>query len=259
MTDNLPMEMDAPASMDVNLDTDVKLNMLEKFPNLAKDETARISMIVFDTNENKNAPMLKLSQFYYVEISENNKFSFAAPRQKEMLAKVVAKMGEPKIRFGTIIVRYHTDKNGNIIKNSEGNVDFNYYVWLIGPDKWQALKGMHQEWNLFQRDLIVKWDGKSDIKFQNLTMQPAQDCHWKHHPQAQAISEQGLAFYKQSLTKFLAKEYTPAELAIKLGWESAPPPPNPGNPFNTSPQAQLTQQAGTPAADNPFTKIVKPA
>lgn len=260
MSENLLTAMESSA-IDVNLDTEVKLNLLEKFPNLAKDETARISLIAFDTTENKNSPLLKLSQYYYVEISENNKFSFAAPKNKEMLAKIVAKFGEPKVRFATIVLRYHTDKNGIIIRNAEGLCDFNYYAWLIGSDKWQALKAMHQEWNLFGRDIIIKWDGKSDIKYQNLTLQPAQECHWKNHPQAQSIMEQGKALYNSSIMRFLAKDIPDAELAIKLGWESAPPPINPGNPFNnSSPQAQITQQAGVPSEGaNPFSKIVKPS
>lgn len=260
MSENMPVEiMESSAAIDVNLDTDVKLNLIDKFPSLAKDETARISLIAFDTAENKNSPLLKLSQSYYVEVGEN-KVSFAAPKNKEMLAKVISKYGEPKIRFATIVLRYHTDKNGTLIKNNEGLCDFNYYVWVIGPDKWQTLKSMHQEWNLFQRDMLIKWDGKSDIKYQNLTIQPAQDCYWKHHPQAQAIMEQGKALYNQSIFRFLAKEIPDEELVIKLGWESAPPAVNPGNPFNKSPQAQLEHQASAPKeGSNPFNKIVKPA
>lgn len=257
MSDNTSTAIGS-STIDVNLDSEVKINLLEKFPNLAKDETARISLIAFDTEENKRSPLLKLSQYYYVELSENNKFSFAAPKNKELLTKIVAKMGEPRIRFATIVLRYHTDKNGIVLKDAEGLCNFNYYAWLIGSDKWQALKTMHQEWNLFGRDILIKWDGKSDIKYQNLTLQPAQECHWKNHPQAQAIMEQGKALYKSSIMRFLAKDIPDDELAIKLGFESAPIPPNPGNPFNTaSPQAQLAQQSGV--STNPFSKIVKPS
>lgn len=248
------------STIDVNLDSDVKLNIVEKFPSLAKDETARIALIAFDANAN-NSPLLRMSQAFWVEINENNKFSFAAPSNKELLAKVVRRYGEPKIRFTTIVLRYLTDKNGVLIKNADGTCNFNYYVWQLGTDKWQSLKTMHQEWNLYGRDILMKWDGKSDIKFQNMTLQPAQDCAWKHHPEANAIMEQGRALYEQSMARYIPKEIPEDELVIKLGWADAPVSNNPVNPFegNATPQAQLTQQAGTTTPENPFNKIVKPS
>jgi hypothetical protein len=248
------------AAIDVTLDCDLKLNTIEKFPNLAKDEIARISLIAFD---DKDSPLLKYSQYFWVEINDNNKFYAAAPDNKELLAKIIRQYGEPKVRFATVVVRYVTDKNGIIIKNADGSCNFNYYVWLIGTDKWDALKSMHSEWNLFGRDIIVKLDGKSDIKFQNVILQPAQDCAWKNHPEASAIKEQGRALYETSIMKFLAKKFTDEELSIKLGWGEAPATTNPVNPFNqlpqgNTPQAQITQQAGT-TQENPFSKIVKPS
>lgn len=265
MTENLPMEHQERISslMDVNLDTDVKICLLEKFPSLAKDETARISLIAFDLESKKFSPLLKFSQYYFVELSETNKLSFAAPdaeTSKDMLARVVKEFGEPKIRFGTIILRYHTDKNGVILKNADGNISYTFYAWLIGTDKWTTLRGLHQEWNLFGRDLLVKWDAKSDIKFQNLTIQPAQDCYWKHLPEANDLISQGRALYSSSLSRYLARVYDDKELAIKLGWEIPPVAANAANPFLAGPQAQITQQAGvTSEAVSPFSKIVKPA
>lgn len=257
MTENLPMEFSS-AAIDVNLDSDVKLNLIEKFPNLAKDERARISLIAFDA-QNNNSPLLKLSQYYYVEMGEDNKFSFAAPKNKDLLAKIVRKYGEPKIRFATVVLRYLTNKDGSLIKNQDGTCNFSFYVWLLGTDKWQALKSMHQEWNLFGRDMVMQLDGKSDIKYQNVILQPAQDCAWKNHPDAAAIMEQGRAFYDSAIMRYLARELPDDELIIKLGWADAPPTANPVNPFNNNPQQQIAQQAGVTTAENPFNKIVKPS
>jgi len=253
------MEFSA-AAIDVTFDSDIKLNTIEKFPNLAKDETARIALISFNDDD---TPLLKFSQYFWIEINENNRFYAAAPDNQELLAKVIRQYGEPKIRFATVVLRYQTDKNGTIQKNPDGTFNYTYYVWLLGQDKWEALKSMHHEWNLYGRDILMKLDGKTDIKFQNVVLQPAQDGAWKTLPDAQAVKERGRALYETSVMKFLARKYTDEELTIKLGWADAPAATNPVNPFaqvpQSSPQAQITQQAGTTAPDNPFNKIVKPS
>lgn len=246
------------AAIDINLDSDVKFNLLEKFPNLSKDEKARISLVAFDTAENKNAPMFKLSQFYYIEIDKDNSVSFAAPKSKEFLSKLIAKYGEPKVRLVTIVVRYVTDKHGTIVKNAQGHCDFTFYAWLISPDKFQALKTMHNEWNLYKRDMIIALDAKSDPKFQNLVLQPAQECAWDKHPDAASVVEQARAFYAQTMLKYIPKELTEEEIAIKLGWDVGAPVANAANPFG-NPQQQITAQAGVATEANPFSQIVKPS
>jgi hypothetical protein len=116
--------------------------------------------------------------------------------------------------------------------------------------------------------VIVCLDGKSDIKFQNMTMQPAQDCLWKHLPDAAAIAEQGLSLYQSALKKYLPNTIPTEELAIKLGWDTATTTPNAVNPFQqpqiaapagNTPQAQVADQTGSATAESPFNKLVKPA
>ncbi len=231
------------SSLDVTLDSEVKLNVIDKLPEMNKDECSRIALIAFDDN---NAPLIKMSQQYYVDMGNGTKLMFLAPENKELLAKIIARFGEPKVRFATIVLRYNTDKRGAVL-----NQDTSFHVWQFGTDKWPDLKNMHQKWNLFNHDIAIQC---KDPQFQKLNMVPEPDCYWQKLPYAKDIMAQARSLYETALKKFIARKIPDNELEIKLGFKEAPPASPSVNPF--SPQGQTAAQVNnTPA--NPFAAFVK--
>ena len=73
---------------EIDLDTDIQLNELEKFPDLKKDEVTRIAFLLF--NE-KGSPRLKVSQTFF---SEEHKCAFVAPTHNKDLFHGVWRSGE---------------------------------------------------------------------------------------------------------------------------------------------------------------------
>lgn len=73
-----------------------------------------------------------------------------------------AKLGAPKRRIATFIVKYATDANGNVQK------PFNYEVmeWQISPDKYSQLAAIHSEYPLTVHDLKVTC---TDDQYQKMT------------------------------------------------------------------------------------------
>ena len=236
--------------LDVTLDTEVKLNLIDKFPDLGKEEGARLALISFDE---KQSPLIKMCQYLFVEISNNNKLGFQIPKDPQMVAKIIAKFGgEPKFKFGTIVLKYFTDKNGTVMQNAQGTFDYTLHVLTFGSDKWPDLQQNHKKWNLFNHDLSVKC---KDPTFQKWSIIPEPDCFWKSLPNANEILEEAKNHYNNSLKKFLPRDLSDQELNVKLGFIQAPAQQS-FNPFN--PQAQLAGQVGAAAPANPFSAFVKP-
>jgi hypothetical protein len=241
--ENVPMN---PATdlhaqnLDISFNDDINISTLDKFPSLQKGEVARFSIVSFNAN---NDPRVKMSQYFF---DNENKFGFLAPVNKEMLAKCIAKLGEPKLKFGTIVVKYTTDRLGNVLGNPPG---ITYYAWLFAQDKFKPMKALHKEWNLFGRDLIVTCE---DAQYQKFVIAPAQDCVWMHLPNKDEILQTGTLLYENQIGKFFNREIPDAELNIKLGFVSAPALATAASPFAAKALPPAANQA------NAFSTLVKP-
>ena len=232
----------------VSFEDNVSFDSLDKFPLLAKDEVCRLSLVSFGVNaEGKPVPLCRMTQYFFDQAAN---FGFIVPKNPETLKKVVGKLGQPKVKFGTIIVKYATDRQGNPQGNPPG---FTFYAWMFSTDKWTPLRQLHKEWNLSGRDLLIQC---MEPKFQKFQLAPAQDCWWKHSPDADKVLDMGKNLFNTQLEKFFNREVPDQEILIKLGFIQAPPAMNvaAASPFGN--QRQITNQVG--ASASPFSTLIKP-
>ncbi|MFA5071060.1 MAG: hypothetical protein WC511_01665 [Candidatus Pacearchaeota archaeon] len=236
----------------VSLDDDIKLKILEKFPELRKEENARIALMVF--NE-KGSPNLQMAYHFYKELSKDEKFGFKAPANKELLNRIMQLLGEPKLRFGTIALKYYTDPAGRILQNALGTFDYSLYAFTFSTDKYPVLKQMQQKWGLANHDIAVTC---KDADFQKWNMVPEPDCYWKGHPNAAEIYQEAQTLFETSLKKYMPREVPDNEIEVKLGFKKpdVATSVNPNMPF--SPQGQLMQQVGGTAHNAAFAGFVIP-
>lgn len=228
--ENSTSSMDAVVT-DVSMDDDIKINKLERFPKLAKGEVARVAFILFDANK---APLLKMSHVYYYKPAE---MSFVAPRNKDTLSKVVDKIGEPSPKFGAVILRYTTDKAGNVYPNW----GLDLFAFIFATDKFPTLKSLHKEWGLSEHDIILTC---SDHQYQKMSITLARECLWKTLPQEtiNAIIAKAQELQDKQLPKQFGKILSDQEILITLGIIQAPTPVGAGgagvyNPFPAGGQA----------------------
>lgn len=221
---------------EVTFDSDIQISALDRFPKMKKDEVSRIAFTLFDSN---GSPMIKMSSYFY---DEGARKFFIAPKNEEVLKKCVAKLGEAKIRFATIVVRYETDNNGNMIDYGNGAWSYKLFAYTFSTDKFPTLKSLHKEWGLQNVDLLLTC---SDIEFQKVTINPARQCIYRANEQVLAeVQLKAKELYEKNLNRHLGNSMSDEEILVTLGL-AAPAPVGGagtmvgGNPFG--PGGQMGQ------------------
>ena len=225
-------QQEASEAEEVSFDDDIKFSALERFPRLKMNESTRIGFLVFTST---NAPsLLKVSYFYDPILKE----IFNAPKDPQLLAACVKKYGEPKIKFGTIVIRYETDMYGNVL-----SANYQLYGYTFSTDKWPTYKNLHKEWGLDSHD--VQLTCREDA-FQKIDISPLKNCLYAANPDfAAQLKAEARALYDNYLPRLVGRQISNREIegilsGVKPSQNQAQPgamptgfSSNPVNPFNT--------------------------
>jgi len=227
--------------MNLTFDDDIKINTLDKLPKLKKEETSRIGFLLFDAN---NSPLIKMSYYFYDDVARK---LFLAPKDKNLLAKVVSKLGEPKIRFGTPVIRYQTDQYGNLPEQWS----YSIHAFIFSTDKFPILKALHKEWGLQGHDILMTC---TEPEFQKLAMNVARESLWRTLPQEylEDIHTKATEAYEKHINRMMGRPMKDEEILALLGL-AGPPAAAAGqgvvNPFPAGnanqPAERMAGQVGT--------------
>lgn len=240
-----PMITQPEGVMNLTFDDDIKINTLDKLPKLKKEETSRIGFILFDSN---NSPLIKMSYYFYDDVSRK---LFLAPKNKDTLAMVVNKIGEPKIRFGTPVIRYQTDQYGNL----PAQWSYSIHAFIFSTDKFPILKALHKEWGLQAHDILMTC---TEAEYQKVAMNVARESLWRTLPAKYLndIHQKATEAYEKHINRMMGRPMPDNDILALLGM--AGPQTGPGtsgvvNPFPTKAEAPLTQMAGQVGTGSPQT------
>lgn len=232
---------------EVDFDSDVKSNSLDRFQKMKKDERTRISPAIF--NE-KGGPRFKSVQTFSFGWNTPGAqgVSFIAPKDPELLRQLTEKFGQPKLRLGTIIVHYDTDPMGNMLPNGGYKLE----AFTIGVDKFNLLKARHGEWPLTQHDLVVTC---TEPAYQKLDFQPARECLWRAAPDAVKgeITSRAQMLYDSYLDRMMGFVRSDDELRYLLQYGQFPAS---ANAVPTGPTAAPAGAAVNPFAPQPTPQTI---
>jgi hypothetical protein len=124
------------------------------------------------------------------------------------------KEGDPKKRVGTYVVKYDTDKSGNL-KNPD-DPDFEVLPWEFGTDKFRDLKQIHDSFPLTCNDFKSSCDGE---QFQKLKFFPTstEEPHWQKDPSNKKEVLKKVEAMERSNTLSLSREVSEEELRDHYG------------------------------------------
>lgn len=203
-----PANYGTPAGSDeVTLDDDIPSSSLDKFPKMTANEITRVSFVLFDQ---KNSPLFRKSDVYYIEIGGQGVY-FKAPAHNPALMKACFdKLGEPRMRLATILLKYDTDKNGQLIPGA----GYKLYAYVFSRDKFQEFKTNHQEWGLHQHDLLFTC---TEPHFQKTQIAIARECLYRGNPALVAeIQAKARELYDQSLSRYMGAARSDADIQMLL-------------------------------------------
>lgn len=82
------------------------------------------------------------------------------------------KLGIAKYRIGAVLIKYGTDKNGNI------KTPFSYelFPWMFGEGTWGKIKTLNNEFSLTSHDIKIACTNED---YQNLDITPCQESVWQ--------------------------------------------------------------------------------
>lgn len=119
------------------------------------NQTDRISLVWFYKDESGqyrmgegDTPKFKMANYHY------------APSLGYIASKgeyTIEKFGPPRRRLGTFVIKYTTDRSGNLKTGHDGKpiFDFEILQWQFGEDKYRLLATIHDEFPLTQHDIKV--------------------------------------------------------------------------------------------------------
>lgn len=123
---------------------------------------------------------------------------------------------DPILRFGVIVLLYDTKPDGSLKSKDPKSLDFEFQIWLFGPDKFQTLKSQHAEWNLLEHDLQVTC---SEEQYQKLEISPLRTT-LSVEPALKARIDAAWELYRhKDPSRFLGKKLSPGEIVVRLGGE----------------------------------------
>jgi len=133
----------------------------------------------------------------------------STPDNKEVCCKT---LGDSGLRFGTIIVHYHTEKDGRPKKPFGYDLKF----WYFSDKKFDKLRSLHREFSLAERDMLISCDND---EYQHLNFTPTKESIMRVKEElAKKIIEQAEKL-KSDLKKRLAKSRSIEEIREELGLE----------------------------------------
>jgi hypothetical protein len=236
----------------ITFDTDVKLNIVDKFT-LSKDQKSVIAFVLFDK---RGAPQLRYTQTYY---DEPSKTMFRAPKNKPLLMKVAGKLGEPKIRFATIILRYLTDNSGNLLRPASGQRTYDLLAYVFSTDKFPQFKEIHKRWDLKKYDVLLTC---SDEKYQKISIIPDSECRYRANPaMAKSIITEAREMFDKGLNRFLGKQLKDEEILAMI--EDGPvnneaiAGGSTYNPFTNTESGGAVNQVGNEGNSADFSNLVQ--
>lgn len=203
-------------SSEVTLDDDVSFQDLERFPKMNAGETRRLFFPV--------GPRFKQFQSYWFE---EHRFGFVAPLDNpELMTELIKNFGAPKVRFLGLVGVYDTDAKGNV-----RSTDIKFYAYPIGTDKFPALKKIHEEWDLNDKDFLQTC---TEAEFQKSTYTIARESLINQIPEIKrAALERGQYLWETAMEYHMGRKAGEQEIRQKL--------------FGQAPQA-----AAVAAGYNPF-------
>lgn len=132
------------------------------------------------------------------------------------------KLGPSKTRFGCLIIKYKTKKDGTLLKREGEAVPFDFEVleWVFTDKKFSQLKSLHAEWDLKKHDLMVTCSGE---KFQNLEFVPCKESIWQLKEDYKNCVFEDSEPARPNLSRSLGQELTSDELKEVLGMQITQP------------------------------------
>jgi len=131
-------------------------------------------------------------------------------------------LGKSSLRFAALILRYVTDRQGNLIRPFQPP---ELRLWLFSTDKYFTLKGINGDFPLDTVDLSVTC---TEAQYQKMTIlaKPPDQCIYRMPNFPQDLRKQIETWADASLPKIpgeLGKQMTDADIAKELGQAGAAP------------------------------------
>ena len=134
----------------------------------------------------------------------------STPDNKEVCCKTI---GDPGLRFGTIIVHYNTEKDGKMKKPFGYELKF----WYFSDKKFDKLRSLHREFSLAKCDMVVTCDND---EWQHLNFMPTKESVMRIKEELAAKIVGQAEKMKSDLKKKLAKSRSVDELREEFGLET---------------------------------------
>lgn len=131
----------------------------------------------------------------------------STPESKEICCKT---LGDPSLRFGTIIVQYYTERDGKPKKP----FGYDLKLWYFSDKRFDKLRSLNREFPLAERDILVDCDNED---YQHLTFTPCKESIMLIKEELKTAILAQAEKMKNDLKKRLAKSRTVEELKEELG------------------------------------------
>lgn len=136
-------------------------------------------------------------------------------------AECCKRLGSNNLTFGALVVRYITEKNGNLVRPF---LMPELRLWRFGVDKYLQLKSIDKEWPLADHDLTANC---SDEKYQKMTLGAVRQCIYKlpdFPPEIKTQFEQWADVSLPKIPREMGKTMTDADILAALGQATGAPP-----------------------------------
>lgn len=118
--------------------------------------------------------------------------------------------GPAKWRVGAIVVKYATDKAGNIKKP----FSFDIYPWVFGEQTYAKLKSTNSEFSLASHDIKVTCDNDD---YQHINPTACQESIWTSKEELKTMVLEQAKPYWESLKRTIASDLSVEEINDLLG------------------------------------------
>jgi len=174
-----------------------------------ENQTDRIALVWFFKNEDGS---------YQMSENDTPRFAKSSCHYADGLGYIepvgeytVQKYGAPKIRLGTYLVKYRTDRSGKPQDKGDG-LEWEIMEWQFGPRKFEDLAAIHEEFPLSFHDLKVNCNGE---QYQKLTFTAcAGEALWRRN---EKVRKEILDAIVNHGTIQLARQVSIDEIKSKLG------------------------------------------
>lgn len=123
--------------------------------------------------------------------------------------------GAPFSRVATIVIKYPTDRDGNVDKAKFGSSEI--LPWLFRGDKYDDLKRRNKSNPLDQKDIEITC---KDVQFQKMDIIPSGEALWLKNEEFKAKILKKTEDLEKALPNLLGRKIATEELKQALGEES---------------------------------------